>query len=134
MQPEDRRLHWLPIAVCGTSRHEASYVNCTLGGTASPNQLSHWLLLGGSKKWETLYAASQEIDFDDELRKAATVSFKDTEGNDRQSPLFCVQMGKRRCSWGAVKTGRQYPQQPRCAGFACATVLFALLPLAQEVQ
>ena len=27
----------LPIAVDGTSRHEASYVHCTLGGTASPN-------------------------------------------------------------------------------------------------
>ena len=42
MQPGDRRLHWLPIAVDGTSRHEASYVHCTLGGTASPNQLSRW--------------------------------------------------------------------------------------------
>ena len=40
MQPGDRRLHWLPITVDGTSRHEASYVHCTLGGTASPNQLS----------------------------------------------------------------------------------------------
>ena len=57
MQPGDRRLHWLPIAVDGKSRQEASYVHCTLGGTASPNHL----LLGGSEKWETLYAASQEI-------------------------------------------------------------------------
>ena len=60
-----------------------SYVHCTIGGTASPNQLSNWWLLGGSEKWETLNAASQEINFDDELRKAATVIFKDTEGNDR---------------------------------------------------
>ena len=93
MQPGDRRLHWLPIAVDGTLRHEASYVHCRLGGTASPNQLSSWWLLGGSEKWETLYAASQEIDFDDELRKAATVSFKDTGGNDRESPFFSV------CRW-----------------------------------
>ena len=77
------------VCMDGTWRHEASYVHCTLGRTASPNQLSSWWLLGGSEKWETLYAASQEIDFDDELRKAATVSFKDTEGNDRQS-LFCL--------------------------------------------
>ena len=49
MQPGDRRLHWLPIAVDGTSRHEASYVHCTLGGTASPNQLSSWWLLGAVK-------------------------------------------------------------------------------------
>ena len=83
MQPGDRRLHCLPIAVDGKSRHEAWYVHCTLGGTTSTNQLSSWWLLGGSEKWETLYAASQEIDFDDELRKAATVSFKDTGGNDR---------------------------------------------------
>ena len=40
MQPEDRRLHWLPTAVDGTSRHEASYVHCTIGGTASPNRLT----------------------------------------------------------------------------------------------
>ena len=83
MQPGDQRLHWLPIAVDGTSRHEALYVHCTIDGTASPNQLSSWWLLGGSEKWETLYRASLEIDFDDELRKAATVNFKDTGGNDR---------------------------------------------------
>ena len=88
MQLGDRRLHWLPIAVDGTSRHEASYFHCMLGGTAGPNQLSSWWLLGGSENWETLYAASQEIGFDDELRKAATVSFKDTRGNDRQSLFF----------------------------------------------
>ena len=88
MQPGDRRLHWLPIAVDGTSRHKASYVHCALGCTTSPNQLSSWWLLGGSEKWETLYAAPQEIDFDDELRKAAAVSFKDTGGNDRQSLFF----------------------------------------------
>ena len=40
--PSDQRLHWLPITVDGTSRHEATYVHCTLGGTASPNQLSIW--------------------------------------------------------------------------------------------
>ena len=88
MQPGDPRLYWLPIAVDGTSRHEALYVHCTLGGTASPNQLSSWWLLGGREKWETPYAASQEKDFDDELRKAATVSFKDAGGNDRQSLFF----------------------------------------------
>ena len=40
MQPGNRRLQPLPIAVDGTSRHEASYVHCTLGGKSSPNQLS----------------------------------------------------------------------------------------------
>ena len=43
MQPGDRRLPWLPIAVDGTSRHEASYVHCTLGGTARPTNY----LVGG---------------------------------------------------------------------------------------
>ena len=68
MQSRDRRLHSVPIGVDGTSRHEASCVHCTLGGTASPNQPSIWWQLGGNAKWEILYAASQEIDFDDELR------------------------------------------------------------------
>ena len=94
MQPGDGRRHWLPIAVDGTSRHEAFYVHCTLGGTASPNQLSTWWLLGDSEKSETLYAASQEIYFDDELRKAATVRFMDTGGNDRQSLFFLCADGK----------------------------------------
>ena len=94
MQPGDQRLHWLPIAVDGTSRHEASYVHCTLGGTASPNQLSSCWLVRGSEKWETLCAASQETDFNDELRKAATASFKDTEGNDRQFLFFLCADGK----------------------------------------
>ena len=88
MQPGDRRIHGLPIAVDGTSRHEASYVHCTLGGTASPKQLSSWWLLEGSEEWENLYAASQGIDFNDQLRKAATVSLKDTGGNDRRSLFF----------------------------------------------
>ena len=60
----------------------------------APNKLSSWWLLGVTEKWETLYAASQEIDFDDELRKAATVSFKDTGGNDRQSLFFLCADGK----------------------------------------
>ena len=90
-QPGDSRLHWLPIAVDGTI-HQASYVHCTLGGTAGPNQRSSWWLLGGSEKWQTLHAASQEMDFDDELRKALAIRFKDTEGNDRPS-LFSV------CRW-----------------------------------
>ena len=94
MQPGDRRLHWLPIAVDDTSRHEASYVHCTLGGTAGRNQLSRWWLLGGTEKWETLRAASQEIDLDDKLRKAATVSFKDMGGNDRQALFFLCADGK----------------------------------------
>ena len=94
MHPGDRRLHWLPITVDGTWRHEASYVHCTLGGTASPNQLSTWWLFGGSEKRETIYAASQEIDFDDELRKAATVSLENTVGKDRQSLFFLCADGK----------------------------------------
>ena len=94
MQPGDRRLHWLPIAVDGASRHEAACVHCTLGGTTSPNQLSSRWLLGGSEKWVNLDAAPQEMDFDDELRKGATVSCKDTEGNDRQSLFFLHEDGK----------------------------------------
>ena len=38
--------------------------------------------------------ASQKIDFDDELRKAANVSFRDTGGNNRQSLFFLCADGK----------------------------------------
>ena len=89
-QAADWRLHWLPVALDATLRHEATYVHCTLGGTARPNQASSWWPLGCSEKWDTLYAASQETNFDDALRKAPTVIFQDTEGNDTQSPFFCV--------------------------------------------
>ena len=78
----------------GTSKHEAWYIHCKLGGTASPNQLPGWWLLGGSEKWDTLYIASQEIDLDDELLKATTVRFKDTEGKDMRSLFFMCADGK----------------------------------------
>ena len=63
-QPGNPRLHWMPLAVVGTSRHEAWYVHCTLGETSSPDQLATWWLLGGSKEWATLYAAAPEVDFE----------------------------------------------------------------------
>ena len=106
MQPGDRRLNWLPIAVDGASRHEASYVHCTVGGPSSPNQLSSWWLLGDSEKWETLYTASQEMDFDDKLRKAATVSCKDLGGNDRQSLFFPCAEGKAHALMAGCQNGK----------------------------
>ena len=113
MQPGDRRLHWLPIVVDGAWRHEALYVHYTLGGTASPNQLSSWWLPGGSEKRETRWAASQEIDLDDEFRKAANVSFKDTEG-DIGIPFFSV------CRWEGAGAHGGVPKLegriPRCHG------------------
>ena len=51
----------MPLAVDGTSRHEASFVHCTLGATRSPDQLASWWLLGVSEEWSTLYAAAQEV-------------------------------------------------------------------------
>ena len=109
MQPRDQRLHWLPIAVDDTSRHEASYVHCTLRGTANPNQLSSRWLLFGSEKWETLYVAPQEIDFDGRFRKAANVSFKDTGGNDRRSLFFSFPV----CS---CKTAHAHGGRPKLEG------------------
>ena len=132
MQPGDRRLHWLPIAVDGTSRHEATYVHYTLGGTASPNQPSSWRLLGGKEKWQTLYAACQEIDFDDEFRKAATVSFNDAKEMIGSPFFFCVQTGKHRCSWRAATSRRQNPLVPPTVSFAnwgliCLCYLFQIV-------
>ena len=45
-------LHWLPIAVDDTGRHGASYVNCMLGGTASPDRWFGWWLIGGNQQGE----------------------------------------------------------------------------------
>ena len=80
-------------------------VPCTLGCTASPNQLFSWWLRGGREKWETLYTASQEIDFDDELRKAATVSLNDIGVNDRQSLFFSSV-----CRWESARAHGRVPK------------------------
>ena len=49
-----------------------------------------------SEPWETLYAASQEINCDDELRQAANGSFRDTGGGGVIGSRFssCVQTVK----------------------------------------
>ena len=52
-QPANPRLHWMPIVVDGTSRHEALYVHCNLTGPCSPNQLSsRWLRRGHKTLFE----------------------------------------------------------------------------------
>ena len=134
MQPGARRLHWLSIAADGTSRHEASYVHCMRCGNASSNQLSSWWLLGGSEKWETLYAASQEIDFDNELCKAATVSFKDAEGNDMQSLVFLCADGKAQVLMAGCQNWKAESPGATVCWVCMRSVLLALLPLAQQVQ
>ena len=74
-QPGDAELHCMLIAVDGASRHEASYVHCTLRGTSSPDQHAMWWLLGGTKEGATLYAAAQEVDFDQQFWDAPKVVF-----------------------------------------------------------
>ena len=93
-QPGDARLHSLPIAVDGTSRHEASYVHCTLGGASSPDQLASSRLLGGTEEWATLHAAAQELDFDQPLWDASKVVFYDISGADRETLFFLCANGK----------------------------------------
>ena len=89
-RPGDARLHWMAIVVDGTSHHEASHVHCTPGGTSSPDQLPSWWLLGGSEEWATLYAAAQEVDFNQQLWDTSKVVFQDTSG----SKLFSVPMAR----------------------------------------
>ena len=84
----------MPLAVDGTPRHQAWYVHCTLGGTSSPDQLASWWLLGGSEEWATLYAAVQEVDFDQQLRDASGVVFQDTSGADRETLFSLCAHGK----------------------------------------
>ena len=78
----------MPIAVDGTSRHEVSYVHCTLRGTSSPNLLASWWLLGCSEEWATLYTATQGVDFDQQLWDASKAVFQDTGGSDRKILFF----------------------------------------------
>ena len=78
----------------GTLRPQASCVHCTLGGTCSPNQLASWWLLGGSEEWATLYAAAQEVDFEQQLWDASKVVFQDTSGADRETLFFLCADGK----------------------------------------
>ena len=84
----------MPLAVDGRSRHKASYMHCTLGGTSSPDQLASLWLLGGSEEWATLYAAAQEVDFDQQLWDASKVVFQDTSGADRETFFFLCADGK----------------------------------------
>ena len=81
-------------AVDGTSRHEASYIHCTLEGTSSPDQFASCWLLGGSEEWATLYAAAQEVDFDQQLWDASKAVFQDTGGSDRGILFFLCADGK----------------------------------------
>ena len=90
-QPRPPKYHWLPIAVDGTKRHEASYVHCTIGASTSPDELAYWWLIGGSEEWGTLYAAA--VDFDRELADASKVTVVDTAGEGCE-PLFLFM-----CRW-----------------------------------
>ena len=84
----------MPNVVDGTSGHEASYVHCKLGGTNSPAQLANRWLLGGSEEWATLYAAAQEVDFDQQLWDASKAVLQDTGGSDREALFFVCADGK----------------------------------------
>ena len=84
----------MPLAVDGTSRHEASYVHCTLEGISNLDQLASWWLLGGSEEWATFYAVAQEVDFDQQLLDASKVVFQDSFGDDRETLFFLCADGK----------------------------------------
>ena len=119
-QPRDPRLHWMPIAADGTSRHEASYVNRTLGGTSSPDQFSSRRLLGGSEEWATLYAAAEKVDFDQQLRDASKVIFQDTAGADRETLFFLCAGGKAQILMAIVRIENLRLLKPWCVGFVGA--------------
>ena len=78
-QPGNPRLHWMPLEVDGTWRHEALYVHCTLGGARGPNQLASWWLLGGSEECATLCAAAQEVDSKPKLARQSPLLWPQTQ-------------------------------------------------------
>ena len=69
-------------------------MHCTVGGTGSPDQLASRWLLGASEEWATLYAAAQEVDFDQQQWGAKGVVFQYTSGADRQTLLFLCADGR----------------------------------------
>ena len=81
--------HWLPIAIDGTNRHEASYVQCAIGATTNLDDVTSWWLMGGSEQWSTIYAMAPKVDFDKELVDANKVTNVDTAGVTRR-PLYVV--------------------------------------------
>ena len=86
----DPRLHCMPSAVDGTSRHEGWYVHYTIGGTSSRSHFSSCWLLGGSEEWATMYAAAQEVDFCQQLWDASEVVFQECPESTGKPCSFCV--------------------------------------------
>ena len=74
------KYHWVPIALDGTSWHGAGYVDGTIGGTSSLDELASWWLLGGFEQGSTIHAPAQEVDFDQELVDASKVTTVDAAG------------------------------------------------------
>ena len=120
-QPGDPRLHWMPIAVDGPSRHEASYVHCTLGATISPNQLASWWLLGGREEWATLYVAAQEVGFDQLLWDVSQGVFQDTRGFDWEILFWLCADGKAQFLMANSKNWKaEAPQASVCWVCGCS--------------
>ena len=78
--------------------------------------------------------ASQEIDFDDALRKAATVIFQDMGRNGRQSLFFLCADGKAQVLMAGCQNWKAQSPGATVVGSACVTVPCAFLPLAQQVR
>ena len=104
---------WLAIVVDGATRHEMSHIHCIFLGTSSPDQLASWWLLRGSEHQGTLYAAAQEVNFDQHLLDASEIVFKDTHGIDPRTPYFLCADGKIATCWhgdrGLVQGGVGWP-------------------------
>ena len=92
--------HWLPIAIDGTNRHEASYVHCTIGGITSPNELASWWLMGGSEQWSTIYALAQEVDFDHE--GSGTHSVERTGDLACSAAWYCAHTVQSKIQYGSL--------------------------------
>ena len=130
IMPGDRRRHWLPIALDGTSKHEAWYVHCMPMEPPAPTNYLVGGYSGAVKNGRPSTQAQKKQILMMSCARTPPEILRMREGMIGSPFFYCVHMGKRRCSWQAAKTGRQNPPEPRCAESACGTVLFALLPLA----
>ena len=90
------------------------------GGTSSPDQLASWWLLGGSVEWAMLYAAAQEVDFEQQLWDASKAVFQDTSGSDRETLFFLCADGKAKIVMANCKNWKaETPQALVCWVCGC---------------
>ena len=95
-QPGYETLQSMPNAVDGTCRHEASFIHCTLRGTSSSDHLSSWCRLEGNEERANLYAATWEVNLDQQMLDASVVLCMIPRVDERETLFSLCANGKKK--------------------------------------